>query len=169
MSAAQFDAIRKLKRMVAGSSTFQTRCQLNEHNVDERIYTPGKLFDPWQGDRPVFPTACIVVPDGGFPNYSAISGGGSQQYSTNGVLQLQVWDVERYRGDPTAGYEDAVAFCGGVIEDVLSLSSVDDHLEIIAAESVEEPTLLKDSVPDGERYQILAYNLTWRNCFLGNC
>ena len=161
--SAQSDAITKLVAMVANSSTLQNRTGFDETEVLERIHTAGQVFDPWLAESPVFPSVSIWVPEGGFPAYTSQAEGSAHQYSTLGVLRCVVFDNERYPGDPNRGYEDAAEFLAAVFEDILDLSNVDDNLVIIGADSAPpfEPALLRDDIPDGQRYQALGYDLQW--------
>lgn len=161
MSSAQSQAIDLLASMVAGSSTLQERAGMDETEVRERIYLPGKTFDPMEGESPVFPTVAILLPPEGTCSYTKYAEGDRDQFTIQGTCILEVWDSHRHADDWAGGYMDFLEFSGLVLEETMTLSSFDNNLTIESAEPLIGPLMLDSSVPQGRLFYLQSHAINW--------
>lgn len=128
------DAIEGLVRLVAASSRFQERCQVDSaETAEKRIYWPWMEIDLIEEQRP-----CAIIEMGEF-DYQAVAGGDQNYLMPSGSLVLTLVDNDRFAGDYKAGWRDFLAWQGQVIFDIAEKAGQDDFLDIVAIVRTQMP------------------------------
>lgn len=124
-------AIEGLVRLVAASSRFQARAELQSAEAAE-----ARIYWPWVQEDIELKRPCAIVEDGEF-DYDSVAGGSENYLMPMGSLILTLTDNDRFEGQEKDGWRDFLKWQSQVIYDIAEKAGSDDHLDIVAIRRVQ--------------------------------